>query len=53
MIHLVQLSLDRSSGRGSFLMLTARCARVAPITAPAVTIPSYTVGYDDTSWAKF
>jgi hypothetical protein len=42
-----QLSLDRSSGRASFLMLTARCARVAPITAPAVTIPSYTVGYDD------
>jgi hypothetical protein len=26
-------------------MLTARCARVTPITAPAVTIPSYTVGY--------
>ena len=28
-------------------MLTERCARVASITAPAVTIPSYTVGYDD------
>jgi hypothetical protein len=40
-------SLDRSSGRASFLVLTARCARVAPITAPAVTIPSYPVGYDE------
>jgi hypothetical protein len=32
---------------GARFSLTARCARVTPITTPAVAILSYMVGYDD------